>query len=108
MSESFNRVAQKNLTIAPVTIYTAPSKTSLVSAFFTNSGDNEADITVTILNNTDAEIFRLAPTAFPIPSKAGYEVVPDRIFLLQGDKLVVVCSEDNVIDGIISVVEGVP
>lgn len=64
----------------------------------------EGDITVVITNNADVEVSRLAFNLV-VPPNSSLELIKNKVFLTQGQKIKVQASDANTLDVTLSVLE---
>lgn len=110
MPEAFTRASASLSTVDITDVYQAPNAASgnravVISCLVANvDGTNSADITMTIANSSNTAISRIANT-INVPADASIELIPNKLVLMQGEKLRATASAASRLEVTVSALE---
>jgi hypothetical protein len=110
MAETFNNASIKLSTTNPTDIYQAPTgnagdRAIVLSCLVANvDGTNNADITITITDGSNAVLSTLAST-IAVPADASLEVIANKVILKQSQKIRATASAANDLEVTLSALE---
>ena len=110
MAETFNNASVKLTTTSATDIYQAPTgnagdRAIVLSCLVANvDGTNNADITITITDGSNAVLSTLAST-IPVPADASLEVIANKVILKQSQKIRATASAADDLEVTVSALE---
>jgi hypothetical protein len=110
MAETFNNASVKLTTTSVTDIYQAPTgnagdRAIVLSCLVANvDGTNNADITITITDGSNAVLSTLAST-IPVPADASLEVIANKVILKQSQKIRATASAADDLEVTVSALE---
>lgn len=104
MAKEFSKFSAGSVGTAPVTVFTAITKTLIMGCNISNTTSYNLPVSVKIVNELSTVSI---VSGFRLDGRSNDELVKNKIVLEIGDSIVVSSGLDNSIDVVISALEGV-